>query len=355
MSRKSRHEKSMVYVKYVQDLTNDEWEKSPLFASIRSAIANKGSSDGFRLNVTLDNGKLVQKKFREIKWGKGAFEDSFSEEYTLVAVKLVFSDGTSDYGFKVRESKTIVNKKNAILEPIFIREGIWSEYDCGFVECPKNVISTRKIPAWMLKRLPMYCEKIRDRILAKKRDSGCKYVSDDTFESALHQVMTSDLVSNWTIFGKPPSGAYKGNEKVAYKVCSAFGPDSMMSRRGWNVQDPFEYDPYTGKFTMEQSYHPVGRNPLDYYVVTEMTNGESEVEIEKMDRQKSRLIEEMPKNVVYLYKYLKSIYRDKVSRRKVYGIMPMGNVLNIERVHYWNDENAEEVWNNLDATCAGNI
>ena len=79
-----------------------------------------------------------------------------------------------------------------------------------------------------------------------------------------------------------------------------------------------------------------------------------EIEMEP-DPSRKRILEEMSKRVVFLYRYLKSIYKDQVSSRKVYGLLPMGSVLNIERVHYWNDEKAEEVWNNLDQTIAGNV
>ena len=357
MSRKSRHQKSKVYVKYVKDLTQEEWEKSPLFESIRKAVGDRGNADGFRLNVALDNGDMVQKKFREIKWGKDSFKDMWSEEYTLVAVKVGFSDGTSDYGFKFRESKTIVNRKNAVLEPIFIREGIWSERDGEFVDCPKSVISTRKLPAWMLKRLPMYNERIRD--IAKSEAKECRYrrPDEETFEGALHSVMISDLTSNWAAFGKPPFEGFKDNGKFAYKISSAFNPEDRVGR--WNVGDHYEYVSYSNQFTeynpVASYYNPVARSPLGYYIVTE-TNKDADEEIEsETDPIRKRLFEEMSKRVVFRYSYLKSIYQDNVSTRKVYGLFPMGSVLNIERVNYWHDKNGEEVWNNLDQTVAGNL
>ena len=359
MSRKSRHQKSKVYVKYVKDLTQEEWEKSPLFESIRQAVGNRGNADGFRLNVALDNGDMVQKKFREIKWGKDSFKDMWSEEYTLVAVKVGFSDGTSDYGFKFRESKTIVNRKNAVLEPIFIREGIWSERDGEFVDCPKSVISTRKLPAWMLKRLPMYNERIRD--IAKSEVNECRYrrPDEETFEGALHSVMISDLTSNWAAFGKPPFEGFKDNGKFAYKISSAFNPEDRVGR--WNVGDQYQYEyvSYSNQFTeynpVASYYNPVARSPLGYYIVTE-TNKDAAEEIEsETDPIRKRLFEEMSKRVVFRYSYLKSIYQDNVSTRKVYGLFPMGSVLNIERVNYWHDKNGEEVWNNLDQTVAGNL
>lgn len=359
MSRKSRHQKSKVYVKYVKDLTQEEWEKSPLFESIRQAVGNRGNADGFRLNVALDNGDMVQKKFREIKWGKDSFKDMWSEEYTLVAVKVGFSDGTSDYGFKFRESKTIVNRKNAVLEPIFIREGIWSERDGEFVDCPKSVISTRKLPAWMLKRLPMYNERIRD--IAKSEVNECRYrrPDEETFEGALHSVMISDLTSNWASFGKPPFEGFKDGGKFAYKISSAFNPEDRVGR--WNVGDQYQYEyvSYSNQFTeynpVASYYNPVARSPLGYYIVTE-TNKDAEEEIEsETDPIRKRLFEEMSKRVVFRYSYLKSIYQDNVSTRKVYGLFPMGSVLNIERVNYWHDKNGEEVWNNLDQTVAGNL
>ena len=368
MSRKSRHQKSKVYVKYVKDLTQEEWEKSPLFESIRQAVGDRGNDDGFRLNVALDNGDMVQKKFREIKWGKDAFKDMWSEEYTLVAVKVGFSDGTSDYGFKFMESKTIVNRKNAVLEPIFIREGIWSERDGEFVDCPKSVISTRKLPAWMLKRLPMYNERIRD--IAKSEAKECRYrrPDEETFEGALHSVMISDLTSNWAAFGKPPFEGFKDGGKFAYRISSAFNPDGRFGE--WDVGDQYEYNNYPGRYEFvsysNQStdgvkyytpayYTPAARSPLGYYIVTE-TNKDAAEEIEcETDPIRKRLFEEMSKRVVFRYSYLKSIYKDNVSTRKVYGLFPMGSVLNIERVHYWHDKNAEEVWNNLDQTVAGNL
>ena len=359
MSRKSRHQKSKVYVKYVKDLTQEEWEKSPLFESIRKAVGDRGNADGFRLNVALDNGDMVQKKFREIKWGKDSFKDMWSEEYTLVAVKVGFSDGTSDYGFKFRESKTIVNRKNAVLEPIFIREGIWSERDGEFVDCPKSVISTRKLPAWMLKRLPMYNERIRD--IAKSEAKECRYrrPDEETFEGALHSVMISDLTSNWAAFGKPPFEGFKDNGKFAYKISSAFNPEDRVGR--WNVGDQYQYEyvSYSNQFTeynpVASYYNPVARSPLGYYIVTE-TNKDADEEIEsETDPIRKRLFEEMSKRVVFRYSYLKSIYQDNVSTRKVYGLFPMGSVLNIERVNYWHDKNGEEVWNNLDQTVAGNL
>ena len=353
MSRKSRHQKSKVYVKYVKDLTQEEWEKSPLFESIRKAVGDRGKADGFRLNVALDNGDMVQKRFKEIKWGKDAFKDMWSEEYTLVAVKVGFSDGTTDYGFKFRESKNIVNRKNAVLEPIFIREGIWSEVDEDFVDCPKSVISTRKIPAWMLKRLPMYCERIRDWAEADKNENRYRRPEDETFEGALHSVMTSELVSNWVVFGKLPFKNGKGDEKFAYRVSPAFDPDKRFKE--WRVSDPFEYVSYSNQFSDSTYYTPVNFNPLGYYVVKETYNDNvQEIEMEP-DPTRKRILEEMSKSVVFLYRYLKSIYKDQVSHRKVYGLLPMGSVLNIERLNYWNDEKAEEVWNNLDQTIAGNV
>ena len=226
MSRKSKHQKSKVYVKYVKDLTQEEWEKSPLFESIRQAVGDRGNADGFRLNVALDNGDMVQKKFREIKWGKDAFKDMWSEEYTIVAVKIGFSDGTSDYGFKFMESKTIVNRKNAVLEPIFIREGIWSERDGEFVDCPKSVISTRKLPAWMLKRLPMYNERIRDIAKSEAKEFRYRRPDEETFEGALHSVMISDLTSNWA--SQAPIRGVQGRWQVRLQNLVSFQP-------GWTV------------------------------------------------------------------------------------------------------------------------
>jgi hypothetical protein len=267
----------------------------------------------------------------------------------------------SDYGFKFRESKTIVNRKNAVLEPIFIREGIWSERDGEFVDCPKSVISTRKLPAWMLKRMPMYNERIRD--IAKSEAKECSYRRPEelTFEGALHSVMISDLTSNWASFGKPPFEGFKDGGKFAYRISSAFNPDERVME--WNAGDPYEFISYSNQFTdgvkyyspVASYYNPVSRSPLGYYIVTE-TNKDVAEEIEcETDPIRKRLFEEMSKRVVFRYSYLKSIYQDNVSTRKTYGLFPMGSVLNIERVHYWNDKNAEEVWNNLDQTVAGNL
>lgn len=340
MSRKSRHEYSKVYVKRVENLTDEEWEKSPLMVSLRKAAPTNPNGNGYRLNVATDDGGLVQRKFKEISWGKDAFKNAFSEESTLVAVKLTFSDGSTEYGFKCRESKTIVNRKNAILEPIFIREGMWDDYLGRFVDCPKDVVSTRKIPAWLLKRIPMYSEKIRDRVT---KDEWAKY-NETQFEDVLHRVMTSDLVSNWAVFGKPPSDTHKKGDNVAYRTFHAI--DLSNNYQYYQYQRPMEYG--------YRPYDDWNESPRYYIVKESIKNGPNEIEM-GIDPIKKQLLEEMTKQVVYLYRYVKSIYRDQISRRKVYTIMPISNVLTIERMKNWNDDTTEEVWNNLDQAVLGNV
>ena len=61
--------------------------------------------------------------------------------------------------------------------------------------------------------------------------------------------------------------------------------------------------------------------------------------------------------VMYLYKYVKSVYKDRVSRRTTYKVYPISSVLNIVGIKGWAGDEDEEVelWNNLDQTISGNV
>ena len=333
MSLKSRHLKSKLHIKRVDNVTTDEVNRSPLLDSIKSIVhTGLGRFCRYKVNAALDNGDMASRTFTEINYGKDVFNLAFTKESTAALVKVTFSNGETEYGLKFANEVNVVHRKDAVLEPFYIKVGVWSTSKMEFVECPPEMMSARKLPAWLLKRLSAYNEKVRDLAMPYRYTS----MQCDEMDVALLRVMDSDMVSHSVSYGVPSilDSNLFCNEKVAYEITTT--RNSIDHHMLGNWQTRYSFNDIPSEYVISPCPTTIKINDWsgDEDAI-DMTFGE----------------------VMYLYKYVKSVYKDRVSRRTTYKVYPISSVLNIVGIKGWAGDEDEEVelWNNLDQTISGNV
>lgn len=305
------------YIKHVELIPESEFKKLGVFQSMICQFKEHSDVKGHDINMQLvlsgDDGELKTMGIDDIVCRKEDFIDAFSDGRTLVAVKILWSDGTWEYGLKLWQHAERVYRRNCKLKPMFAKVGVINE-ETSEVDDVFNHDKECRVPAWILQLIPMYNERIRDAVrITEDKSIGSKMASFEDWKK-VDDVMRSNYVSfnaHWDVL---PVG--KKNTKMAISV-------AFDKNRWWT---------------------PVMTTWKD--TVCKQEFGQIADMLEK-DAMK-----------VFCYNYIKSIYCDNYKSVKEYKVIPMSNVLLLQRRNWSSESNeyiVEEVWNSLDETCKGNV
>jgi len=262
------------------------------------------------------NGELVSRKFRGMVFSSKEFRDGFSDTNVL-PVKIHYRDGSWEYGVKWWENKDVVYQRNRKLVSLFVKSGYVNDHseeieDAAFTD------NDSRVPAWILDLLPRYNEKIRDAVNGVSHDG------------VYHDVPLED----WE--------AVKDVVESGYVTSSTKYTEVKMKRRSFKA-------PVGLSFTRNLPWQAI------------LTTWKDNVCVNEFGIQNSKMIDHT-QMVVTVYSYLKSIYKDIHKYRRVYTLVPISDLLIVTKEKYARDDANpsghwidNEVWNNLDQTCHGNI
>lgn len=313
MSKKSKKRNGEKYIKCVETIPPDEYEKIPIFQSIMQLYheykPQHCRGDDLRFVFQLGN-DVKEHEFREICCSPNVFKDSWSDANVLMGVKLVYSDGTWEYGFKYWKDKGIVQRKNSVLRSLYTRAGVINEESKVLEDCMGYDGDTR-IPAWIQAMIPMYNERIRDGVQNKDKSIETDDYTLSDFANLCDIVDSSFVTEN---------AKY---QEVELKT----GTVKMPIGLSFNKQD---------------WWVPITTTWKDKICINEW--GEASTMIDHTQV------------LVNAYRYLKSIYVDRETHRRVYSVFPLSDLFSIrKRIWGERERDFEEVWNNLDQAVAGNI
>ena len=104
------------YIKHVELIPESEFKKLGVFQSMICQFKEHSDVKGHDINMQLvlsgDDGELKTMGIDDIVCRKEDFIDAFSDGRTLVAVKLLWSDGTWEYGLKLWQHAERVYRRN---------------------------------------------------------------------------------------------------------------------------------------------------------------------------------------------------------------------------------------------------
>lgn len=288
-------------------------ECSPFQAS------NNGSS--YKFIYGNRNGEVVEREFSKIIVGEKAFfGDSFNDRWTLLAVRIWYDDGSSEYGFKWYEIKDIVHGQE--LKHLYLKDGTFTGEipEFGDIEECYDVDVGARVSAWVLELLPLWNERVRQWI---ENMSEEKYLAGYTNG----EMFLGHTLGEWTAVQSIVNSSYVNRDCV---FTLEEKPDGTKIGVNWAMTDMKEVD-----------WHPY------------LTTWEDNVCVNEAGAIKQGM-EVTYKPVISAYSYLKSIYEDRSKRRKVYHVIPLSDILSIRKPGR-KDEDDIEVWNNLDETVVGNV
>lgn len=301
------------YIKRVELIPEEEFKTLGVFQSMIERFKEhsplKGHDHDMRMLVTTPNGDLKTMEIEEIVCRKDDFVDAFSDGRTLCAVKLIWSDGSWEYGFKLWERKERIYQKNCKLQSLFAKVGVVNE-ETNEIDMDNDSM----IPAWILELIPRYNERVHDAIVCGDQSIETKMVSLSDW-SQVQKVLCSNYVS---------TNAHWGNVPVCGKSVK-MPIDIVFDNRVWWKQAEIP----------EWKEHMCREQWGDF---SRMLNKEA--------------------TKVFCYAYIKSIYCNNYKQVKEYKVIPISNVLMLT-TRKWNDSRQDyeetEVWTSLDETCKGNV
>lgn len=304
------------YIKRVELIPEEEFKTLGVFQSMIERFKEhsplKGHDHDMRMLVTTPNGDLKTMEIEEIVCRKDDFVDAFSDGRTLCAVKLIWSDGSWEYGFKLWERKERIYQKNCKLQSLFAKVGVVNE-ETGEIEDIFDVDKDSRIPAWILELIPMYNERIRDGLWNDDKSIETKTVSLEDWRK-VQNTLCSEYVSNKARWEE----VSVGKEKVKMPI------DLVFDRHVW--------------------WQPV------------ITEWKDKVCKEEFGAFSDMLEKDAMK--IFCYTYIKSIYCNNYKSVKQYKVIPLADVLSLS-VKKWDGDAHDwvenEVWNSLDETCKGNV
>jgi hypothetical protein len=304
------------YIKRVELIPEEEFKTLGVFQSMierfKEHTPTKGHDHDMRMIVTTPDGDLKTMEIEEIVCRKDDFVDAFSDGRTLCAVKLIWSDGSWEYGFKLWERKERVYRKNCKLQPLFAKVGVVND-ETGEIEDIFDIDKDSRIPAWILELIPRYNERIRDGIWNNDKSIETKTVSLSDWEH-VQNTLCSNYVSTKAHFREISIG----KEKVKMPT------DMVFDKNVW--------------------WKPV------------ITEWKDQVCKEEWGAFADMLEKEAVK--VFCYSYIKSIYCNNYKSVRQYKVIPLADVLALN-VRKWDGDKHDwvenEVWNSLDETCKGNV
>ena len=305
------------YIKRVELIPEEEFKTLGVFQSMIERFKEhsplKGHDHDMRMLVTTPNGDLKTMDVEEIVCRKDDFMDAFSDGRTLCAVKLIWSDGTWEYGFKLWENVWRTYRRNRKLFPLFAQIGVLNE-ETGKIEDIFDIDDNIGIPAWMLELLPRYNERIQDAIDNEDASIETSMVSLKDWEQVVKLLLNSDYVSKQARWSEVPIG------KKLVKM------------------------PIDIKFDDRVCWNPVAEEWKKHLC-------------EKKWGTSSDTLNTVAAKVV-CYTYIKSLYCDDRRAVTQYKVIPLENVL-LLKVRKWDGDTHDwvenEVWNSLDETCKGNV
>lgn len=281
--------------------------------------SNNGTS--YKFIYTNQNCEVVEHEFSKIIVGKNAFfGDSFNDRWALLAVKIWYDDGSSEYGFKWYEIKDIVNGQE--LKHLYLKDGTFTGEIPEFgdiVEC-YDVDASSRIAAWILELLPLWNERVRQWIESMSEE---KFLAEYTNG----EMFLGHTLGEWITVQSIVNSSYI-NRDCDFTLVEK--PDGTKIGVNWAMTD-----------MKEVNWHPY------------LTTWDDNVCVNESGALKDGM-EVTYKPVISAYSYLKSIYEDKKNRRKVYHIIPLSDLLSIRKSGH-KDEEDIELWNNLDSTINGDI
>lgn len=305
------------YIKHVSLIPDDEFKNLGLFKSMMERFE---SHDGSKANDShmqmayLDrNGELKELDIEELVTKKADFIDSWADGRVFCAVKILWSDGTWEYGLKRWNDVTRIYRKNCKLKPLYAKVGVIND-ETSEIEEISTFDKDSRVPAWILGLMPGYNEKIRDAIHEGNRKSikGKRVTFEDWSE--VDKVMHSEYINtnaHWSV-------VKLGNTTKHMAISPVF------DKRKW--------------------WKPI------------LTTWKDKVCKEEFGAMAEML--ELCEVKVFCYSYVKSLYCDNWKKVREYQVIPISSVLTLKK-HKWNDAAHgwmdEEVWNNLDEACKGNV
>ena len=304
------------YIKRVELIPEEEFKTLGVFQSMIERFKEhsplKGHDHDMRMIVTTPNGDLKTMEIEEIVCRKDDFVDAFSDGRTLCAVKLIWSDGSWEYGFKLWERKERIYQKNCKLQSLFAKVGVVNE-ETGEIEDIFDVDKDSRIPAWILELIPMYNERIRDGLWNDDKSIETKTVSLEDWQK-VQDTLCSEYVTSKARWKE----VSVGKEKVKMPI------DLVFDRHVW--------------------WQPV------------ITEWKDKVCKEEFGAFSDMLEKDAMK--IFCYTYIKSIYCNNYKSVKQYKVIPLADVLSLS-VKKWDGDTHDwvenEVWNSLDETCKGNV
>ena len=153
MSSRKKHD---IGIKWVEYLTREEALGSKELKSVISLC--NGTSLTCKFND--HKGGIGSRDFHEIFY-MGEHYDPFSEDLTLTPVRIHYRNGGVDYGFKYWDWNKVVKRRNGKLRSFFIKDGY---IDDATGELKYEISSDSVIPCNILRMIPFYNEKVRDKI-----------------------------------------------------------------------------------------------------------------------------------------------------------------------------------------------
>lgn len=303
------------YIKRVEVIPEEEFKTIGVFQSMIERFSEhtplKGRDTYTRMVLDVD-GELKEIEIDEIVGTEDMFKDAFSDGRTLLGVRLHWSDGEVEYGFKMWRMKDRVYDKNKVLVPLFVKVGVVNE-ETGKIEDVFGSEREVRAPAWILKLLPRWNERIRDAVNSHDPSIEDSYTSLDDWGHVAGTV-SSNYVSSGAVWKEVNTGKTKRKMAVSFE---------FDKNKWWN---------------------PV------------MTTWKKNICKEEFGSIAEML--EMDAAKVFCYDYLKSIYSNRTKYVKEFKVIPMSSVLQLKR-RKWDGDIRDyvetEIWNQLDETCRGNV
>lgn len=337
--------------KCVKRMTDEEVKNSP---GVKSVVDLFGKNDRWAYSKDLkfsymdSNGDLKEQVFRNVCTTDEFVKDSFNEGTVIQPVRILKHDGEWETGFRWWEEKAVVVRRNGRLRPYYSLDGVYNP-KTKEIEDMHEINSSCRLPAWILKCLPLYNEKVRDGL--EKMDSKLIPPSLALMDcNALRKGINSGYFQSFDMKMKSLKLKGIGERTVPTKTwlrtkdsrpgskCPSWHPITVTWEGDVCIQE---------EGIMETKNSRRNSKEMRYFM--------PHIEDEKYDGLINLLMDydgEIEEDTL-CYTYFKSIYEDVQIRKRIYHIIPMYNLLTISKSPF--DKDGSEVWNNLDQTVIGNI
>ena len=304
--------KKAKYIVSAEPVPKEEFGQCKVFQSIVNVYQGLTSGEDRKFVFVDEDGNVKERTARRVTCDSQIFHDSFGDD-SLLCVKLIYNDGTWEYGLKWWHNKWLTRDGRKLV-PLYLKDGYVNE-ETGEVEEPHKYDKDARVPAWLLKLIPWYNERIEDAVANKDTSIETEDLSLDDWRK-LCEVMNSGYVSPTATYSEVPIGKTGKMRKCAATI----------------------------SFLRDTYWQPM------------MTTWKNNICVNEYGVSSSIL--DTKNTVVATYTYLKSIYKRRGEYKRVYGVMPVANLLSITKRKWSNEGNGYEdveVWNNLDQTVVGNV